>query len=661
MPKKKKEKEEKKEKKKGFDLNREAKRAIWVIVFLALFLISLLSLISKAGIVGYYINDFSFNLLGQGKFLLPFFFLIISFLLLAKKYRARFSLGLTLLLISFFGFLGFLNLELGYLGSIISYPLDTFGSVYVNLVVIFAIFIISLLILLNISKLKLSIFNFKKKDKIIDEEAEAGAEAEEIEETEIKRQLFWKRKEKIEVKKPGSWKPFDLNLLDSRTSKSVSMGNIENNKKTIEETLKNFGIPVEMGLAQIGPTVTQYSFKPAMGIKLSRITALHNDLALALAAHPIRIEAPIPGKALVGIEVPNHRVSIVRLSPILKTDKFKQRKSNLSLALGRNVAGEPVIADLRAMPHLLVAGSTGSGKTVALNAILLSLLYQNSNKDLNLILIDPKRVELVHYGGIPHLLTPVIIDHKQAVETLNWAMTEMEDRFKKLQEAGVRDIESLKPEDKFPYLVIVIDELADLMSVAAREVESTIVRLAQMARAVGIHLIVSTQRPSVNVITGLIKANITSRIAFQVASQVDSRTILDMAGAEKLLGNGDMLFLSRESAKPRRVQGALIMEKEVKQVVRNLQERKGGEKINLAEKSEIKIKSPPKDIDDDLYEDAKSLVIELERASASLLQRHLRVGYSRAARLLDLLESNGVIGPHQGPKPRKVLIPRESV
>ncbi|RLC34901.1 MAG: hypothetical protein DRZ76_01640, partial [Candidatus Nealsonbacteria bacterium] len=463
-----------------------------------------------------------------------------------------------------------------------------------------------------------------------------------------------------------------INLLES--DKGVpTAGDIRANGAIIKRTLQNFGIQVEMSEVNIGPTVTQYTLKPAEGVKLSKITTLSNDLSLALAAHPVRIEAPIPGKPLVGIEVPNKTRTTVRLRNLIEHQNFQNSISNLILALGRDVSGNAVFADLAKMPHLLVAGSTGTGKTVCLNSIVLSLLYQNSPEILRFILIDPKRVEFPVYNDIPHLLTPVIYDAQKSVNALKWLIGEMERRFDILSQNRSRDIASYNEKmvsqnlEPLPYIVLIIDELADLMAARGREMEAGIVRLAQMARAVGIHLIVATQRPSVEVITGLIKANITSRITFQVASQVDSRTVLDTSGAEKLLGLGDMLFISAEISKPKRIQGVYISDKEVKKVVKYI---KSDEKnhtqpeeliADLSESIEKTLEdSGSSDFwgerEDPLLGEAQRVVIEAKKASASLLQRRLRVGYARAARLIDMLEEKGVVGPGEGAKPREILI-----
>jgi len=463
------------------------------------------------------------------------------------------------------------------------------------------------------------------------------------------------------VRDDKNWNYPAINLLKD-SNEVASSGNIPKNVELIQKTLRNFGIEVTMQDVNIGPTVTQYTLKPSEGVKLNQITARSNDLALTLAARSLRVEAPIPGKSAVGVEIPNKIAAKVTLKEILESKEFKQTKSKLAVALGRDVAGVPIGVDLDKMPHLLIAGATGSGKSVCINTIIITLLYNNSPSELRLLMVDPKRVELTCYNGIPHLLAPVVTEVDRTVSALKWTVHEMERRYKLFAEVGRRNIEAYNAnpsEGKLPYIVVIIDELADLMVAAANDVESSIVRLAQMARATGIHLIVATQRPSVDVITGLIKANITSRIAFAVASQVDSRTILDMSGAEKLLGKGDMLFVSSDVSKPKRIQGSLVTDPEIEAVVDFL---KGSGEVEYDDT--ILNFRPAKggghsgsgDIDDDLYEEAMQVVIRADKASASLLQRRLRVGYARAARLLDLLEQEGVIGPADGAKPRDILI-----
>ena len=501
-------------------------------------------------------------------------------------------------------------------------------------------------------------------------------EPEPIEEDEI---LDVEKIAKKIVRKHSSYVPPPIDLLAVDKGKP-NVGDVKANANIIKRSLSNFGIEVEMDEVTIGPTVTRYAFKPAEGVKLSRILGLQNDLSLALAAHPIRIEAPIPGKSLVGIEIPNKAKSIVGLASLLSEDRFAKSEKPLTVALGRAINGFGHIGNLAKMPHMLVAGATGSGKSVTIHAIVTSLLYRNGPEALRFIMIDPKRVELTLYNKIPHLLTPVITDAKKAILSLKWAAKEMDRRYNILEKESVRDIESYHKNvlttakkgtdgedgmDPMPYIVIIIDELADIMQAYPRELESAIVRLAQMSRAVGIHLVLSTQRPSVNVITGLIKANVPSRLALQVASQIDSRTILDQAGAEKLLGAGDMLFLGGDMPQPERLQSAFISESEVKSVVKFIAENNessGADEIALTGTVtsgktifESQLEGDTEN-DDELYEDARTTVIEAGKASTSYLQRKLGVGYARAARLIDILEERGVIGPGSGAKPRDVLI-----
>lgn len=599
----------------------------------------------------------------------------------------------------------------GAVGNFLGASLENMFDFSGGLVVSFALFLASLLITLNTSLLALwnRILRKNLEEKIEGQEEKNGAAVKakngfEKSEATIKEKesawvnLFKKTKirdnignaeaapkeggkPEISIKTSFNTKadedydgfPLDLLIDGNKTPHKTDKNTLDSNSYIIKKTLENFNIQTEIQDINVGPAVTQYAIKPAEGVKLSKIVALQNDLALALAAHPIRIEAPIPGKSLVGVEVPNKTTAMVRLKEILTSEPFKNKKSPLTFALGLDVSGSPIVADLAKMPHMLIAGSTGSGKSVCINTIITSLLYSNSPKKLRLILVDPKRVELTSYNGIPHLLCPVIMEPGKTVNALKWAIKEMEERLKKLQEAGAREIESYnnkKKDDPMPYIVIIIDELADLMANNSNEIEAGIVRLAQMSRAVGIHLIVSTQRPSVEVITGLIKANIPARIAFRVASQIDSRTILDASGAEKLLGNGDMLFSAGNLSKPKRIQNAFLTEEEVGRITEHLtslnKAEDGAEKsedLNImesagAEKSEINFNtfgdSDP-DMEDALYNDAKEVVMQAGKASASLLQRRLRIGYSRAARLLDILEENKVIGPADGARPRNVF------
>ncbi len=469
--------------------------------------------------------------------------------------------------------------------------------------------------------------------------------------------------------KEGNYVFPPINLLEQDQGKPQT-GDIQKNSLIIKETLGDFGVPIKMAEVSVGPTVTQYAFRPSEGIKLSKITALDRNIALALAAHPIRVEAPIPGKSLVGIEVPNQNRMIIRLRNLLGDQQFKENKGILEFCLGRNVRGEIALADLAKMPHLLVAGATGAGKTVFLNDLIISLLYRNSPKTMRFVLIDPKQVEFSIYKDIPHLLAPVISDAQETTVVLEWLVEEMERRFHQIAKFNVRDVKSFNrlahsrsDLEEMPLLVVVIDELADLMSIKGREIEAMVVRLAQKSRAVGIHLVIATQRPSVEVITGLIKANISCRISFQVASQVDSRTILDCSGAEKLLGQGDMLFLTPQHAKPIRIQAPFVSEKEVAKVVNFIKGHNEPRGISRLEESLLQsIEQAQQNhftsslSHDPMYERAKEVVLAENRASASLLQRRLSIGYARAARLLDMLEAEGIVGPSRGSKPREIIL-----
>ncbi len=462
-----------------------------------------------------------------------------------------------------------------------------------------------------------------------------------------------------------NWQFPPMDLLNQKQDKADA-GDVQANADIIRETFTNFNIAVDMEGANVGPRVTQYTLKPPTGVKLTKFTSLENNLALDLAAHSIRIEAPIPGKRLVGIEVPNVRAATVRMGNVMQADEWQKANSPLEFAIGRDIAGQVVVADLAKLPHILVAGQTGSGKSVMINTILTSLLYRNSPADLKLILIDPKQVELKPYDDIPHLLAPVITEPEKCISALKWTVAEMERRYKALSEVNRRNIieyNKLKKEEGMPYIVVVLDELADLMMVAARDVESLVVRIAQKARAVGIHLVLATQRPSVDVITGLIKANVPARIAFTTTSQVDSRTIIDGVGAEKLLNRGDMLLKTSDMPKPRRVQGALISDDETMKVTDFLRDQRAPQYDDEIISQPVQIGKGSlvadyggQDADDDLWRDAIKVVIEGRKASTSLLQRRLRVGYARAARLIETMEEQGIVGPADGARPREVLI-----
>jgi S-DNA-T family DNA segregation ATPase FtsK/SpoIIIE len=667
------------------NLKDETKHSILAITSLVLALLFTLAPFGKAGFLGNYIYKFFDFLFGSGFFLLPTAFFLASFSLLTSV-RPHFLMttaaGVVLFLLSSLGAADVIFGEKtgGYIGYAVSLPFLKLFDFWLSLVLFAALFLVSLLIILNTS---ISI-KIKKREGTDGNEEKPSIVASTLETVkekieEIKPDKNKKEKEETEeirletkkIKSAGGFVPPPLDLLE-RDSGKPSSGDIKANSNIIKRTLQNFGIEVEMGEINIGPSVTQYTLKPAEGIKLSRIVALQNDLSLALAAHPLRIEAPIPGKSLVGIEIPNSSKTIVGLATLLANEEFQKSSRPLLMALGKDVTGKIIFANLSKMPHLLIAGATGAGKSICIHSLIVNLLYRNSPESLRFIMIDPKRVELTVYNKIPHLLSPVITEAKKAIMTLKWVAKEMDRRYDVLLKAGVRDIGSYHEKNgeynSMPYLVIVTDELADLMSTYPREMEASVVRLAQMSRAVGIHLVISTQRPSVEVITGLIKANIPSRIALQVISQVDSRTILDMSGAEKLLGNGDMLYLASDTAKPKRIQGALVSEKEIKKVVKYLAEQyKDTDWEDLSEPIEnllnaskgqgsLDLDFDENGEDDELYEEARETVIKAGKASSSYLQRKFKIGYARAARLLDILEERGVVGPGEGAKPREVLV-----
>ncbi len=457
-----------------------------------------------------------------------------------------------------------------------------------------------------------------------------------------------------------------LSLLKSGSKKSDSLeAEVNENAQILENTLKSFGVSVKILNVSIGPSVTRYELEPAPGVKVSRIVALTNDIALQMAATDIRMEAPIPGKSAIGIEVPNKSVREVCLRDVLESNEFRHTKSRIAVALGKDITGKSVVTDLTRMPHLLIAGATGSGKSVCINGIIASILFRSSPEDVKLVLIDPKVVELSVYNGIPHLMTPVVTAPKKAAGVLHWAVKEMEARYQLFAGAKVRDIgryNEMNPDKKMPFIVIIIDEMADLMMAAPDAVEDAICRLAQMARAAGIHLVLATQRPSVDVITGIIKANIPSRISFAVSSQVDSRTILDMAGAEKLIGKGDMLFYPIGASKPQRMQGAFISDTEVEKVTQFLKTRQKPQYEEIVIPAEEEpAKNKLDEEKDELLEDAVELVMDTQKASVSMLQRRFRIGYTRAGRLMDTMESMGIVSPADGMKPREILMTKDQV
>ncbi len=728
----------------------ETLQAIFAILSFLLAILSLMAAFGKVGKVGDYSFIWLTRLFGIGYYLIPAIFIMLTFTFLRgmkKKFEVSKAIGAIVFFISGLGLIHITsNNAGGTAGRVIASPLIKLIDVWASAVLLTALVVISLFIIFEakITLEQLAFWRWFKKGEKEKTDAKKG-EMDEEEKARINKAVdeadasslvipakagiqgqggagSKNKKQKIEDDEEVGFasavvtpdlRPFTpppLSLLEKDRGKPET-GDIKANANIIKRTLQNFGITVEMDEISIGPSVTRYALKPAEGVKLSKIVALNDNLALALAAHPIRIEAPIPGKSLVGIEVPNTAKTTVGLATILSSSTFQESEKALLTSLGKDIAGHAHFCNLGKAPHMLIAGATGSGKSVMIHALITSLLYRNSPESLKFIMIDPKRVELTMYNKIPHLLTPVITDSKKAILALKWTAKEMSRRYDILEKNSARDIDSyhrntllpaiekmrktsgvipakagiqnrttdsgdktldsrFRGNDKtipetMPFIVVVIDELADIMSTYPRELESAIVRLAQMSRAVGIHLVLSTQRPSVNVITGLIKANIPTRIALQVASQIDSRTILDQMGAEKLLGAGDMLYLGGEMSKPIRLQSAFISESEVKRVVKFLADQYKDDimgEINLTATETAStatfdaiLDSKFLDDGDDMYESARETVLGAGKASTSYIQRKLGVGYSRAAKLMDMLEERGVIGPANGSKPREVM------
>ncbi len=680
--------------------SRETAHAIFGVFSIVLAIFLLLGAFGLSGRVGTLTYEGLSYLFGIGYYLLPAvsFILAISFL---QKQEREFAIpqvfGSFVLFLSSLGLVNLFSARGGIMGNFISRPLASFFDIYLSAVILVALLVVSILVIFNAS-IKFDALAFlkrlfwRKETGTVLAPTEDAAIEKAVEKMEKTEAANGKQEAKtnssaqktkrddegfmpIITRRSGKrWTPPPLSLLEGDRGKP-GVGDIKANANLIKRTLLNFGIVVEMDEISIGPSVTRYALKPAEGVKLSKILGLQNNLELALAAHPVRIEAPIPGKSLVGIEVPNTLKSTIGLGSLVSDEEYTRSALPLFISLGRDISGRSHFANLARMPHLLIAGATGSGKSVTIHAIVTSLLYRNPPENLKFMMIDPKRVELTMYNSIPHLLTPVITDPKKAILALKWVAKEMERRYDILEKNSVRDIDSYhqsilpkqtgKDADPMPFIVIIIDELADLMQSYPRELESAVVRLAQMSRAVGIHLILSTQRPSVNIITGLIKANIPARIALQVSSQIDSRTILDTAGAEKLLGARDMLLLSGEMSKPARIQSAYISEKEVKAVTKYLSDTYADElqsEINFSgENTSNAIFSATLEDDsysgddDELYEEARATVVQAGKASTSFLQRKLRIGYARAARLVDMLEERGVVGAGSGAKPREVI------
>lgn len=685
------------------------KYAMIAVVLIALGAFLGLSAFGSAGVIGDFLYYYLDRLFGVGYFLGPLALLTLAVSFLRAKEPnlvASHLIGGILFFLSSLGLVGIGSPEAGGLvGGAIAGGLKSLIEIYASVIFLGALVVVSVLMIFD-TKLTLDfkLFGWAPFDRPeeLEQEDEKGLYGT-VPAPEKEVEPIVKMPEQIVpavaiAKKTASdafdnftasghkrsidsaYNPPPLSLLSGDQGKP-NVGDLKANSNIIKRTLSNFGINVEMDEVSIGPTVTRYALKPAEGVKLARLVGLHNDLALALAAHPIRIEAPIPGKSLVGIEIPNTQKAIVGLASLVGAKDFQDSPHPLLVSLGRGISGVPHFSNIAKAPHMLIAGATGSGKSVVIHTFISSLLYRNSPDRLRLIMIDPKRVELTLYNGIPHLLSPVITDPKKAIASLRWAAKEMDRRYNLLEKNAVRDIQSYhknvvqtgkkdadgEAPEQMPYIVIVIDELADIMTTYPRELEAAVVRLAQMSRAVGIHLVLSTQRPSVEVITGLIKANIPSRIALQVASQIDSRTILDMAGAEKLLGAGDMLYISADMSKPIRLQSAFISEQEVKAVTDYLK-KNNQDYIPEDISQELTANNGAtgssglfgtaldagEDDDDPLMDEATRAVTEAGKASASYLQRKLKVGYARAARLLDLLEARGIIGPGDGAKPREV-------
>ena len=702
------------------DLSPQARQAIAAVTIAVIGVFFTASLFNFGGLIGGWMQVALYWLFGTGAYLAPLVCAFYVYALLNPKENEAVSLSKVLgIALLFIALLGFLELYAatygGMVGLALLWPLSFLLGTTVAGVFLGGFVLISTFLIFNTGLRMPKFFgatpleNDDDIDNLVipdprngfDDGADDHDEADETEPAKAP-----SRKEKVvqtvtnglgmaSGKTPdfvvstfsGAYAPPSLSLLNKDTGKPQT-GDVKANANIIKRTLKEFGINVEMDAVEIGPTITRYALKPAQGVKIARIVGLQQELQLNLASGPLRIEAPIQGKSLVGIEIPNLQRATVGLASLLKTPEYTDSPHPLYVALGKDVTGHAHFANVARMPHALIAGTTGSGKSITIHNLVISLLFRNSPDQLRFVMVDPKRVELTLYEGIPHLLAPVIVEPKKALNALKWATKEMERRYDILQTEKIQNLDSYHAnvyqpakksweeagsveEDKvalpepLPYIIILMDELADLMHAYPRELEASIVRLAQMSRAVGIHLILATQRPSVNVITGTIKANIPTRLALNVASQIDSRTILDGVGAEKLLGKGDMLYLSSDSPKPIRLQSAFISEDEIKNVVAYLKKQDAAQSLDTLNFDEKQggtgdsfigsIHGDDSEDDDELYEDAKAAVIEAGKASTSYIQRRLRVGYSRAARLVDLLEDRGVISAADGAKPRSIL------
>ncbi|MBU1018460.1 MAG: DNA translocase FtsK 4TM domain-containing protein [Patescibacteria group bacterium] len=701
------------------DVEAHVVREIWAVFYFTLGILTILSMRGNLGVLGDLWMAFLQPVFGWGATVVPAILIMIALLeFFSKKVTFGFARWLGVILLTT-ALLGTVHLSVpahdvydvakegmygGYIGFVASFIFRSVIGVAGSYIVFLAMITVSFLLIFDVSlkeiidvfqtNPKSEIRNQKKRNAPASEEEEDDdfvfdvnginivkpeqvevEEKEPVREDEIKLREVKPEESQVSSTEPQVYDEYeysypDLAWLDATVDNiALNQDLLRENADKIRSKLDQFGIRVAMHDVHVGPTVVQYSLKPSEGVKLSKITTLKSDIAMSLAASSVRIEAPIPGKALVGIEVPNVDRATVRLRELMEAPEYKNMGSGLKLPIGRGVSGTPIVADLAKMPHLLIAGATGSGKSVCMNAFLISFLYNNSPKDLKMIMVDPKRVELNNYNGIPHLITPVITEPDKAATALRWAVAEMTRRYRVCAEARHRNIDDYNADRKIketmPKIVIVIDELADMMMVAKQEVEASICRIAQMARAVGMHLLIATQRPSVDVITGLIKANIPARIAFTVASSIDSRTIIDGIGAEDLLGNGDMLYLGGTTGKPSRVQGVFVGSKEIEKITNKIKigfdptydetvtsKETAGQKLNGVPDS--KMAAQAVGADDPMYLEAMECIKRSKKASASALQRYLRVGYARASRLIDMLEDNGVIGPADGAKPRTI-------
>lgn len=692
------------------DLKDESFQSTVGIILVVFAIITVLSFFGQAAGFGSFLQDNLNNFFGWGAFLIPIVTGVLGLVLLRLRIKIPFVelrtfYGLVILTLSLLGlFHLFFRTEEAYYQASLGQG-GGFSGYYIQLLlrkifsamgaflILSAGSLVGILVTLNISFdealfylsritqkigrfVQENIWRGQKFENRINREPETGRpekpEAEEPpakgEEIEIATPYTAPTTEVTAPRRKLTWEYPSLDLLNDPPETAAERGDIEKNAQLIEQTLESFGVKARVADINLGPTVTQYALEAERGTKLSAITNLSSDLALALASKTgtVRIEAPIPGKSQVGVEVPNLKPQLVTLKEIITSDQLGKEASKLAVGLGRDVSGAQVIDDLDRMPHVLIAGATGSGKSIMLRTILATILFRASPEEVRFILVDPKRVEFSNYNGIPHLLMPVIVEPDKTLPALKWAMAEMNKRYKLFQESGARDIGDYnsKAEEKIPYVLIVVDELADIMVVAPAEVEKAITRLAQMARATGLHLVLATQRPSTDVLTGLIKANIPCRVAFNVTSQIDSRVVLDMPGAEKLLGKGDMLYLPPDRSKPIRIQSPFVSNEEMNRLLEFLKNSGWApdyvveEQMEELERQVEKMGEPT----DPLFEEAVEIVTQYERASASLLQRRLSIGYARAARILDDLEARGIVGPAEGSKPREVLrrIPEET-